>query len=173
MEYKLVRPSPHIEKPYMEYFQSWQGTGEPFVPWVSGLRGMKYSEWLVDIEKRGSNPLGSQVPASLMAFFAGDKIVGCLDLRHCLNAVLAKAGGHIGYGINPLHRGRGYAPLMLEHGLREARLIGLKEVLLTCHKTNIPSKCTIERCGGVFESEYVEPDGTVVLRYWIQTPDVL
>src|SRR4051812_31650484 len=57
---------------------------------------------------------GVSVPANFVpnTFFVGvvdDVIVGRLSLRHRLNESLAKVGGHIGYGIVPSQRRRGYA----------------------------------------------------------------
>ena len=39
--------------------------------------------------------------------------VGIVNLRHCLNEALRQGAGHIGYGIRPEYRGRGYATAAL------------------------------------------------------------
>lgn len=45
------------------------------------------------------------------------EIVGRLSLRHYLNDFLARIGGHIGYGVTPAHRKKGYATEMLKQAL--------------------------------------------------------
>ena len=36
-------------------------------------------------------------------------LLGAVNIRHCLNDYLLKYGGHIGDGIRPSERGKGYA----------------------------------------------------------------
>ncbi len=95
------------------------------------------------------------------------EIVGGLDLRHHLSENLLKTGGHIGYGIRPKERGKGYAPCMLALGLEKAKERDIRRVLVTCDDDNPASAHTIEACGGVLENKLTEEDGNVVRRYWI------
>ncbi len=62
---------------------------------------------------------------------------------HELNEYLARLGGHIGYGMRPSERGRGFADLMLKKALLNAEELKFDKVLLTCNKSNIPSERTI------------------------------
>lgn len=92
--------------------------------------------------------------------------LGAIQLRHHLNDFLLEVGGHIGYGIRPSARRRGYASWALGAVLPEARALGIDRVLITCDDDNIASALTIERNGGVLE----DVRGTGVdrkRRYWI------
>ena len=49
------------------------------------------------------------VPDTYFFLWDDDKIVGLFKIRHYLNDFLRKGAGHIGYGILPEYRGKGYA----------------------------------------------------------------
>jgi predicted acetyltransferase len=94
--------------------------------------------------------------------------VAVSNLRHALTESLRRDGGHIGYGVRPSARRRGHATAILRHTLDEARLLGLREVLLTCAKDNEPSARTILRCGGRLDSEaFIDARAELVQYYWI------
>ena len=95
------------------------------------------------------------------------KIVGIIDLRHNIqHPILGLWGGHIGYTIRPCERGKGYAKEMLRLNLENAKKLGLKKVMITCHPDNPASEKTILANGGVYEKT-VEVDGDRIKRYWI------
>lgn len=96
-----------------------------------------------------------------------NKFIGAINIRHYLNEDNKISGGHIGYGVRPSERRKGYATNMLNLGLLECKKIGLEKVLLTCDQDNIGSIKTILKNGGVFESEVIE-DGNIENRYWIR-----
>ena len=93
--------------------------------------------------------------------------VGAVNIRHHLNEELLKTGGHIGAGIRPSERRKGYATAMIGLALEECRKLGIENVLITCDKDNIGSAKSIIKNGGVLENE-VEEDGHMEQRYWIQ-----
>ena len=94
------------------------------------------------------------------------RVLGMIHFRHYLNEALAISGGHIGYGVRPSERRRGYAAKMLSLCLEKCRERGLDKVLLTCDAINEASRRTILSCGGVFESEILD-GGKRKERYWI------
>ena len=88
---------------------------------------------------------------------------------HELNAFLAREGGHIGFGVSPAFRRRGYATAILEQSLVVARALGITDVLATCDDNNVGSATVIERCGGVLDSTAVPDRGGIpIRRYWIR-----
>ena len=142
---------------------TWQGSPNPAAAF---LRGKPYEQWLEEtITHRTTVPEG-WVPATLYYLVDGEgHVAGALDLRHYLNDGLYY-GGHIGYGMSPPYRGRGWAPLMLALGLEKAKALGIDRALVTCNDDNLPSAGTIEACGGVLENVVLE-EGKPLRRYWI------
>ena len=109
------------------------------------------------------------VPAS--TFFAYDRerdiLVGAVDIRHSLNEALLLDGGHIGDGVRPSERRKGYATAMIALALDECRKLGIEKVLMVCNKENTGSAKSIQNNGGVLENE-INVEGETVQRYWIQ-----
>ena len=91
-----------------------------------------------------------------------------MNIRHYLNEALLKEGGHIGDGIRPSERRKGYATEMIRLALIECRKLGIDRVLMTCEKNNIGSAKSILKNGGVLENEFVNSEGCVEQRYWIR-----
>lgn len=117
---------------------------------------------------RGENISERFVPNTFLVGVVDGVIVGRLSLRHCLNEFLRREGGHIGYGVVPSHRRKGYATGMLRLALPHCARLGIKRALLTCDVDNHGSRTVIERCGGVFDRITDYPDMPVQKRhYWI------
>jgi len=95
-----------------------------------------------------------------------DRLVGAVNIRHYLNAKNSLTGGHIGDGIRPSERRKGYATAMIGLALEECKKMGINKVLMTCDVDNYGSEKSIINNGGVFES-IVEDDGEVEKRFWI------
>ena len=98
--------------------------------------------------------------------------VGAVNIRHYLNENLLKTGGHIGDGIRPSERRKGYATAMIALALEECKKLGIKDVLMCCGKENVASAKSIVRNGGVLENE-VEEDGHIEQRYWIHIQEYI
>ena len=90
-----------------------------------------------------------------------------LDIRHSLNEALLLDGGHIGDGVRPSERRKGYATAMIALALDECRKLGIEKVLMVCNKENTGSAKSIQNNGGVLENE-INVEGETVQRYWIQ-----
>lgn len=103
---------------------------------------------------------------SILFGYRPQYFVGAVNIRHYLNESLYKSGGHIGDGIRPSERRKGYATAMIDLALEKCKELGINKVLMTCDKTNIGSAKSIINNGGVLESEF-EEDGVVEQRYWI------
>ena len=103
-----------------------------------------------------------------------NKIVGTINIRWNLDEEMLKFGGHIGYGIRPLERQKGYNKINLYMGLLEAKRIGLKRVMIDCSIDNIGSNKTLMALGGVLERCENDPyDNTLTNVYWINVDESL
>ena len=108
------------------------------------------------------------VPSTFLVADVAGQIVGRTSIRHRLNEILVREGGHIGYGVLPSHRRRGYATEILRQSLVIARSIGIDRVLVTCDDDNVGSIKTIEACGGVLDNVVgAEARQVPRRRYWI------
>ena len=103
-----------------------------------------------------------------------NKIVGTINLRWNLNEEMLKFAGHIGYGIRPTERRKGYNKLNLYMVLKEAQKIGLDKVMLSCNEDNLGSNKTIKALGGVLERTEIDPsDNEKNNIYWINVNESL
>ena len=132
--------------------------------------GMRWSTYLkiLDEQRAGVSLPAAQVPATFLVADIGGEIVGRSSIRHVLNDFLEREGGHIGYGVLPGHRRRGYATEILRQSLVIARANGVGPVLMICDDDNIGSSTAIEACGGRLDSvAQVAGHAAPVRRYWI------
>ena len=96
-----------------------------------------------------------------------NKIVGTINIRWNLNEKMLQFGGHIGYGIRPTERRKGYNKINLYLGILEARRLGLEKVMLDCDVNNLGSDRTLKALGGKLERTEVDPsDGVLTNVYW-------
>jgi predicted acetyltransferase len=170
MVFKLVEPTLEMEKEYNDYIDEWEQLGESIIPAASIRNNFNYKYLIEKWREQKTNKVYEQgfVPASI--YFLVDenkKIYGSLHIRHELNDYLLNYGGHIGYGIRPSQRRKGYATQMLSLSLTTAEKLGIKKVLVTCNKNNTSSSKTILNNGGVLENEVIK-DGEITQRYWIE-----
>lgn len=166
---KIIKYSEIQEPQFIEYIQEWEKNGENAIPSVTNRNNRSFPELLNRwaLEETDEVYATGFVPASLFFLTDGNhRILGAIHLRHALNEKLLHQGGHIGYGIRPSERGKGYATLLLKMFLKEKKVRELKKVLITCDDKNIPSFKTIENCSGVLWDK-VEEGGKIVRRYWI------
>lgn len=95
------------------------------------------------------------------------KVVGTINLRWDLNETMLQFGGHIGYGIRPTERRKGYNKINLYLGMIEAKKVGLEKVMLTCDVDNLGSDKTLKALGGKLERTEINPsNGKLTNVYW-------
>jgi predicted acetyltransferase len=133
---------------------------EPSMSWAGYLS-------MVADYAAGRNIPEDRVAAALLLADVDGEVVGRVSVRFALNDFLFTRGGHIGYAVRPAFRRRGYAIQILTLGLAIAKEHGVDPVLVTCNNTNVASAAVIERCGGAFDSMFVEEDGTRIRRYML------
>lgn len=107
------------------------------------------------------------VPATFLVAADDGAIVGRLSIRHVLNEFLNREGGHIGYGVLPEHRRKGYATEILDQGLVISASLGIVDALLVCNEDNVGSATVIERRGGTLLNTITGSDGERIRRYEI------
>ncbi len=128
-----------------------------------------FEQWVRWLRQQGDTTVpvaAGRVHASYWWIADDDTYLGAISLRHELNDFLLEAGGHIGYGVRPSARRRGLATWALGEVLREAHVLGLPRVLITCDDSNVASARTIEANGGVLEDVRDTVLGRT-RRYWI------
>lgn len=114
-------------------------------------------------------PKDGKVPDSVFFLLDIERniLLGAVNIRHYLNDYQFRFGGHIGDDIRPSERGKGYATEMIRLSLIECKKLGIDKVLMVCDKSNIASAKTIIKNGGILEKEFVDEDGEINQRYWI------
>lgn len=164
---KLVKLEEKYKSQLTDMLDEWYATGEKIVPYA--IRKVDYHDFEAYLDSlEVKEGISGKVPDS--TFFALDEerniFLGAVNIRHYLNEALLLNGGHIGDGIRPSERRKGYATQMIGLALLECRKLGIDKVLMVCDKENIASAKSIMNNGGVLENEVVV-DGVTEQRYWI------
>ena len=92
----------------------------------------------------------------------GERILGAISLRYQSMGI----DGHIGFGIRPSERKKGYATRMLELALPLMAECGQNPVIISCAKDNVGSAKTIQKNGGTLVEE-VDDEGELTQVYQI------
>lgn len=169
MNLKLTSPNTELEFEYLNFIQEFLDNKEELIPFSLRYKNKNFSALieLINGFSNGKNIPENFVPSTTFWMVNNqNRIIGIIDIRHQLTENLKYFGGHIGYGIRPSERGKGYAVIMLRMALTKAKEIGIKDVLITCKKSNIASAKVIKANGGKLNSEG-EIDGKLIQRYLI------
>lgn len=150
MELKLTAPASEMEPAYLDFAAEWEKSGEEITPYSARLLGRSYGQWLADtrrMEKKA--PEGFVTGTTRFLTDGSGRILGAVNIRHRLNGPLLASGGHIGYGIRPSERKKGYANRMLPLPSRPRRSWGSRRRFSRATKqTRPPQKpfCTTAEC---------------------------
>lgn len=170
-ELYLVKASKVLEKEIMDYRQEYSDHGEGHINGCCGLSHYNdFNEWLeivLSIEKDNLSKEMANASTYFSVRKSDNKIIGSIQLRHFLSAELEKSGGHIGYGIRPTERRKGYGRQQLLLVLDKARELKLPKVMISCDKDNVASARTAMSCGAVLTREGIYK-GVEQQTYWIE-----
>jgi|SRR5690625_495485 len=166
----LAKPTFDLKSKYIDFYQECKESGEEMIPFVIKKDPENFQsmlDYLSDCEK-GVEPTESWIPESSTYWLIdNNEMIGVVNIRHRLTEPLFNAGGHIGYGIRPSKRRKGYATQILSLTLEKAKDLKLEKVLLVCSSTNIASKKVILNNGGISDKDFIDEKNNTLKRYWI------
>ena len=175
MELYLAKPDLIYFEQYNEMMAEWLADDTQISPWFlkqtfdTMEEFARYIQMLDDCE----NGILDKKFCSTSSYFLvdeNDRLIGAASLRHHLTVAVLNSWGHIGYGIRPSERRKGYATRQLQMVLEEAKGKKLRKILIGAHETNIGSCRVIETCGGQFAGIVPDPDEPEknIRQYWIK-----
>lgn len=131
-----------------------------------------YEAWLDKLEEDYIiEPTEERVPARtyFLVRESDNRLIGMINIRTALNERLSKFGGHIGYGIRPTERGKGYNKINLYLGLKICDEYGIDKVFMDADLDNPASWKTMEALGGERVKEYYDDENAncIVVDYSI------
>ena len=148
MSLKLIKLSKTYEKQLGEMIDEWKADQElnhtnhsPWAIFKNDYHDFDYYLENLEVKEEAEG----KVPDSVFFLLDAerDKLLGAINIRHYLNEDLYKEGGHIGDGIRPSERRKGYATEMIRLALIECKKLGIEKVLITCDRDNIASAKSI------------------------------
>ncbi len=153
MKLYLTKPDLMYYQSYNEMMHEWTASGTRIAPWflddpIESLDAFAAFIRMLDDCEHGRTDSRYCATTSYFAM-DGDRLIGAASLRHYLTMGGLQTFGHIGYGVRPSERGRGYATAILHLMLDEARQHKIHRVLLGAHTSNTASCRVIEKCGGI------------------------
>lgn len=177
MKLRLVKPDLAYYAQYNEMMTEWCESKTQIAPWFLDAPFVSLEEYAQLVRMLDNCEHGIVDPrfAATTSYFVMDesgRLIGAVSLRHYLTVEGFRTWGHIGYGIRPEERGKGYGIQALRLALEQAREKKIDKVLIGVHEGNIPSRKTVEHCGGILENTVrVDTDEEPIRRYWINLSD--
>ena len=168
----FVRPSLDMKRAALDYQAEHLERGETVLHGSALMDTIPYDQWVQRTLENAHPDTVHKDWVEADTFFAvrrmDRRIIGMVDIRHSLDTpFLAQVAGHIGYGVRPSERRKGYSTAFLGLALEHARNLGLSRVMLACYQDNEGSRRTILKWDGVKQREFVHTDGKTVEVYWI------
>jgi predicted acetyltransferase len=114
---------------------------------------------LVLVETKPGDPSREWLPGYLFEMRVGGRRAGGLNLRVGNTRKIVMYAGHIGYAVEPEHRGHHYAERACRLILPLAKAHGLDTIWITCNPDNMPSRRTCERLGAEMVEIVPLPEG--------------
>lgn len=165
---ELVKLSSDNYHLLVEMMDEWTSAEENITPYAIVKNDYHNKEkYIAEIEIKIATD--NLIPDSTFFCLDTDRniFVGACNIRHYLNKRFEEGIGHIGDGIRPSERNKGFGTMLVALALEECRKLGIDSVLMCCKKSNIPSMKTIVANGGVLENEVIF-EGNDMLRFYIE-----
>ena len=169
----LAKPDLTFFEEYNDMMEEWVDSHTQIAPWFLDKPIATIEEFaeLIRLLDNCEHGIVDKRFATTSSYFVIDengKLIGATSLRHYLTVEGYQTWGHIGYGVRPGERRKGYAVQMLKMMLELAQEKKIYKVLIGVHDSNIGSWKTVEKCGGVLENTVlVLNDEEPIRRYWI------
>lgn len=176
MNLVLKFPSIEDDKEWLDYIREYRLDNPKSKP-LGCTETLNYKNWICRIqqESQGIDLKDGRVASTVYFLMNDNRILAHIAIRHSIdNDFLRLYGGHIGYGVRPSERKKGYATVMLHLALIKCRDLGIENVMITCKESNIASAKTIENNFGVQKDLiYIEEENSNFKKYWINVEDSL
>jgi len=173
MKIKFIMPDYHLRDEYTEMMDEWIKDGSQIAPWSLIEQYHTDEEFDKVIRITNEAVVGNMenkdfVPCRTyyVKELKDGKLLGAVNIRYYLTKSTYETWGHIGFGVRPSERKKGYATEMLTMALDECRQMKMEKVFLGCLENNIGSAKTIEKCGGVLR-------GTISHEYYGKKVNIL
>lgn len=143
MNVSLLTPTTDLQEEYLDFYNEWKDSGETMIPWIISKNPANFPAMVQELldAHNGINIPETWVPDSTYWLVTDEnKIVGAVNIRHSLTKHLFNAGGHIGYGIRPSERRKGYATKLLALSLEKTKELDITKVLVVCDAVNTASE---------------------------------
>ncbi|EST12107.1 GNAT family N-acetyltransferase [Sporolactobacillus laevolacticus] len=142
----LTKPNKNYQSSFENYALAYQKVNDTyyFEKYEKALHDFDWYIQDLDDQSRGINIPQDWVATSTFWLIDKDIVVGVVRIRH----QEVESAGHIGYDISPCFRGRGYGTQILKLAIKEAKKIGVEEVIVTCNTENTASRKIIEKNNG-------------------------
>ena len=166
MKFRL--PELRDEEIIKSYIEEHYSHNEKRLSASNKLTSMNFEDWVKKIHNNVNIPdkdWGKSL--TYLAFDDIDNLIGILSVRYDLPKEKVMEFGHIGYGVRPSERRKGYATKIIGLALKECQKLNIDKVLLVCDKDNIGSAKSIKNNGAILENEIVK-DSKTIQRYWIE-----
>ncbi len=173
MKLYLAKPDITFYGQYNDMMAEWNASKTQIAPWfldkpITSIEEFARFIRMLDDCEHGIVDKKFAATTSYFVIDDNNKLIGATSLRHYLTIEGYKTWGHIGYGVRPSERLKGYAVQMLQLMIEQAKEKKIYRVLIGVHEGNIGSWKTVEKCGGILENAvHVEGDEEPIRRYRI------
>lgn len=153
----LVKPDIKYYEQYKEMMDEWNMEGSRIAPWPLSLKyhTIDYYKAMLKRVEDVKNGIDLDGYSSSTTYWLYDEekdiLIGASNLR---DEIIGESGilwGHIGYGIRPSERNKGYATFLVKLTLSKAKEKGFNSIYSCSYVGNYGSWKVMEKCGFVLE----------------------